>query len=119
VKQNFIQRFSNFNFSKKKKKKREMKKKKKKKEKKKKRKEKKKKKKRKKRRKNLICYHTPLHEPNNSIYLLTLFSHREIRDMILIIKKISLHIIRINITNQDSFLCSDLLTVRININDFD
>jgi len=57
MKQNFLQRFSNFNFRKKKEKKRDG----------------KKKKKREKRRKSLICYHTPLHEPNNSTYLLPLF----------------------------------------------
>jgi len=54
VKQNFLQRFSNFNFRKKKEKKRDE-------------------KKEKKRKKSLICYHTPLHESNNSTYLLPLF----------------------------------------------
>jgi len=78
VKPNFLQSFSNLNFRKKKeKKKREMKNKRKKKE---------------KRRKSLICYHTPLHEPQQ----LNIFSTFVLIEKL---KAIYLHIIRINITN--------------------
>ena len=73
MKQNFLQRFSNFNFRKKKPKQIEM-------------------KKRKERKKQgrpqfVINYHTPFQKPNNSTYLLPLLcSDREISDMILITK---------------------------------
>jgi len=70
VKQNFLQRFSNFNFLKRKeKKKRDG-----------------KKKKKEKRRKRLINYHTPFHEYNNSNILYLFVSDRKISDMILIIR---------------------------------